>query len=243
MLRGLCRKFPVLEPLCESRCASCSRPIPLQVERVFAGSLCSVCANVLARRSGGYCSRCGELAASAQTLPAPCGECLKNPPPWGEFFFHGVYGSLLRDLILRFKNGHELSLGNVLGRLLADHPGLSVAYDVIIPMPLHSRRLLERGFNQAQEAARPLAARHCLHLAPERLVRTAFREPQTGLSLKEREKNVQGVFAASGVSGMRILLVDDIATTGATLRSATKTLLRAGASGVSVAVIARTPAF
>ena len=242
MLRGLCRKFPVLEPLCESRCASCFRPVPFQAGSGLAGPLCLACARVLVRRTGGYCSRCGELAASAQTVPAPCGECLKTPPPWDDFFFHGVYEGLLRDLILRFKRGHDLSLGIVLGHLLADHPNISGKYDAVIPMPLHPRRLLDRGFNQALEAARPLAARHGLRLAPERLVRTALRPPQTGLSLKDREKNVQGIFAASGVSGMRLLLVDDIATTSATLRSAATTLLREGAATVSVAVIARTPA-
>ena len=118
---------------------------------------------------------------------------------------------------------------------------MTARYDAIIPMPLHPRRLCERGFNQALEAARPLAFRLGLPLAPNLLVRTTFRQPQAGLSLKERERNVQNVFAATGVAGLRLLLVDDIATTNATLHSAANTMLHAGASSVSVAVIAKTP--
>ena len=241
MLRALCRKFPVLEPLCESRCVSCSRPIPLQPDRCTERTVCPSCSKALARRTVGFCSRCGDITTSAHALPSPCGTCLKQPPEWDGFFFHGVYQGLLRDLILRFKQGHELALGDVLGSFLAMHPEITGEYDAIVPMPLHPSRLRERGFNQALEAARPLAAKYGLPLEAEKLFRIGNTPPQAGLSLKERKENVRGMFATADVSGLRLLLVDDIATTGASLESAVKALLRAGASSVAVAVIARTP--
>ncbi|MCC8195017.1 MAG: ComF family protein [Deltaproteobacteria bacterium] len=147
----------------------------------------------------------------------------------------------MRDLILRFKNGRELPLGNLLGSLLASHPDIPAGYDALVPMPLHPRRLRERGFNQALEAGRPLASKLGVPIAPGMLRRTEHTHPQAGLSLAERNANVRGIFAASGVAGTRLLLVDDIATTGASLRSAATTLRDAGAAGVDVAVIARTP--
>ena len=243
MLRGLLRHLPMLHPLCESRCVSCSSPIPFQVTAQKTGTppLCTTCTVALARRVGGFCPRCGEITASPDIPPTLCGECLKKPPPWDAFFFHGSYQGLLRSLILRFKHGHDLSPGHLLGRFLADHPGITGEYDALVPMPLHPRRLRERGFNQALEAARPLAAKYGLPLAPESLVRMVHTPPQAGLSLAERNANVRDIFAASGVLGKRLLLVDDVATTGSSLRSAAKTLLRAGAAGVAVAVVARTP--
>ncbi|SBW05265.1 Phosphoribosyltransferase [uncultured delta proteobacterium] len=248
MLRFARRFAACLAPLRESRCASCATPVPLQApDTPFGATLCPSCAAALARRTAGYCTRCGNLFAQADAPPAPCGNCLAAPRPWNRFFFHGAYQGLLRDLILRFKNGHELALGNLLGRLLAAHPDIPgppdtvSPYDAIVPMPLHPRRLRERGFNQALEAALPLAAKCGAPVMPQLLGRTGYTRPQAGLSLNERKANVRGLFAAKGAAGMRLLLADDIATTCASLESAADALLRAGASSVDVAVIARTP--
>lgn len=242
MLRALRRLAACLAPLRESRCAACAAPVPSQaLNNPFGVTICPACAASLARRSAGYCTRCGNLSASPCAPPAPCGDCLATPRPWERFFFHGAYRGLLRDLILRFKSGHELALGNLLGRLLAAHPEIAGPYDAIVPMPLHPRRLRERGFNQALEAALPLAAKCGAPAAPRLLTRTGYTHPQAGLSLKERKANVRGLFTAESAVGMRLLLVDDIATTCASLESAANTLLRAGASSVDVAVIARTP--
>ncbi len=240
VLRVLRRTASFLAPLRETRCASCGAPVPAPPGGTGL-PLCPDCAPLLARRTGGYCPRCGELAASADAPLAPCGQCLMAPRPWERFFFHAAYEGLLRDLILRFKSGHELALARLLGSFLAGRADISGPYDALVPVPLHSRRLRERGFNQALELAKPLAAKLGVPLAPLSLARTARTHPQAGLSMAERRANVRGLFKAEGVAGFRILLVDDIATTGATLESAAKELLRAGASGVDVAVVARTP--
>lgn len=242
----------LLAPLRESRCAACAAPVPVSGENTPLGTaLCPACEAALSRRAAGYCPRCGNLFASPHAPQAPCADCLTTPRPWERFFFHGAYQGLLRDLILRFKTGHELPLGNLLGRLMAAHPAISGPYDAIIPMPLHPRRLRERGFNQALHIALPLAARCGAPVRPECLIRATDTHPQAGLSLAERKANVRGIFAikgavngaatGTGLAGKRLLLVDDIATTCASLESAATTLLRAGASSVDVAVVARTP--
>jgi len=143
--------------------------------------------------------------------------------------------------MLRFKSGHELPLAGLLGSFLAAHPDMTDGYDAVIPLPLHTRRLRERGFNQAVELARSVA-RVSAPVLVAALARTADTHPQAGLSLEERKHNVRDIFSLTqDVSGYRLLLVDDIATTCATLESAAKTLLKAGAVSVDVAVVARTP--
>jgi ComF family protein len=108
-------------------------------------------------------------------------------------------------------------------------------------MPLHPARLRERGFNQALELARPLAG-GALRLAAGALIRTRDNPPQRGLSRNERKRNIRGIFsAAAAAHGQTVLLLDDVLTTGATLREAARALLDAGAAAVDVAVLARTP--
>ena len=239
-LRSLPRLLP---PLLENRCVSCSMPVP-------AGSsalpLCAGCALALFRREGGFCPRCGNLTALPGSAPALCGECITVERPWDALFFHGEYKGMLRELILRFKQGRELHLGHLLGTLLAGHPDLAKstdgAYDAMVPLPLHPARLRERGFNQAVELAKPLAARLGTPILRTALTRRENTRPQAGLTRKERGDNVRNVFLADRqVRGLRLLLTDDIATTCASLESAARALLHAGAASVDVAVAARTP--
>lgn len=185
---------------------------------------------------------CGNLTATPDEDPALCGDCLTDSRPWDRFIFHGAYHGLLRELILRFKQRHELPLGRLLGGFLADHPALGGPYDAIVPVPLHPSRLRERGFNQSVELAEPLAKRLGAPVLRRALVRRARTRRQAGLGRAERGDNVRDVFDAdSRVQGLRLLLVDDVATTCASLENTAKTLLSRGAASVSVAVAARTP--
>jgi ComF family protein len=106
---------------------------------------------------------------------------------------------------------------------------------------MHESRLRQRGFNQSLEIARGLAKRQGTALACKALVRSKNTQPQTGLSRKERQHNLQGAFQAvePDVTGRNVLLVDDIYTTGATLKACVAALRKAGAQGVSVLVLAR----
>ena len=122
------------------------------------------------------------------------------------------------------------------------NPALSGPYDAVIPLPLHEKRLRERGFNQALELAKPVAVRLGSPIERTILFRTGHTLPQAGLSLKERKANVLRAFATrKKLTGKRVLLVDDIATTCASVEAASHVLREAGAASVDVAVVARTP--
>jgi ComF family protein len=172
-----------------------------------------------------------------------CGKCRASPPPWDSFAFYGPYHGLLGDLIRDYKFNSRLGLTRLLSSLViytAKEGGL--APEVIAPVPLHRRRLRERGFNQSLELAKPLAAVLDAKLAPGALERSSFTTPQVKLKAAERKHNVKGAFAAHGpsVKGRSVLLVDDIMTTGGTLVECAKILRRAGAARVDVLVLART---
>lgn len=187
------------------------------------------------------------MTVSPEPEPALCGSCLirrnaGKPPPWENLFFFNSYEGALRDLILRCKAGQDLPLALPLGLLLASHPGIRAEYDAVVPIPLHEAKLKKRGFNQALEIARPLARRLNAPLAPHLLARIKKTHTQTGLSLVERKRNVHEAFAAPGSArGMRLLVVDDIATTCSTLEEAAQTLKNEGALRVDAAILARTP--
>ena len=203
--------------------------------------ICPDCLALMPRRMQGYCPRCGEPFAVA-TLPcAPCGQCLITPPPWDQFRFHGVYENLTRQLLLRAKFGVEHATLRALGTLLAHCCADLPRPDVIIPMPLHPTRLLQRGANQAQELARPVAALLGAPLRADLLTRTVPSRPQTGLSRAERTRNLRNAFTAvPEVQDKTLLLIDDTMTTGTSLRRAVNALLQQGAHAVHVAVVGRT---
>lgn len=113
--------------------------------------------------------------------------------------------------------------------------------DLIIPMPLHPQRLKERSFNQSLEIAKLLAKQHHTPLDYSSCIRTKYTPPQASLPLKERTKNIKGVFDVNAeLSNKRIAIVDDVMTTGASLNELAKTLKKAGATHVECWVVART---
>ncbi len=231
----------------ERRCVVCHEPFapPPGVARDDpAGLACAACLAGLPARRAGFCPLCGEIAPWPLLPVLPCGKCLQQPPPWSAFFFYAPYDGLLRKLLIRLKFGNEPGLGRFLGLLALrgplrerDHD----AHDAVVPVPLSDQRLGRRGYNQALEPARALAGK-ALPLRPDLLRRVKHGAPQTGLSHAERQSNLKDAFVGSpAAAGLRLLLVDDVATTGATLEAAALALLRAGAAETAVAVCARTP--
>ena len=165
--------------------------------------------------------------------------------------FHGAYEGRLRQMILGLKFRNMLAWGYGLGALLAHNTALlhlftdAAPVDCIAPIPLHTSRLRERGYNQATEIVRGLLTclpkHQSIALKPELLLRTKADPPQRSLARAERAANVHNVFTVTeNLHNKRIILLDDIYTTGATLRSATETLQNAGAR-VDVVVVGRTP--
>ncbi|MDR3175874.1 MAG: ComF family protein [Desulfovibrio sp.] len=226
----------------ERRCYNCTQVFYPENEgpgRYF----CPDCASSLPRRERGFCPLCGELYPWKHLPSTPCARCLRDPPPWQGLIFYGAHEDLLRKLLLDLKFRKQVHLAVALGKLLAAHPGMTeVSADLVAPLPLHPRRLRQRGYNQALELARPLAADLNLPLLPDLLARSRETTPQTRLARSVREKNLKDAFVCTqDVRGLHILLVDDTLTTGATMREAAQTLLFAEAAGVSAATVSRTP--
>lgn len=250
------RRFRFLQPLRdllhassldERRCILCHIPFspihPAEPAPRTATPLCPSCRALLRLRTGGCCPSCGEPAPFADAKPEPCEKCRNTPPPWEHFRFYGAYGGALKTLLLRGKFGADPAVLHLLGRFLAHACADLPKPDAVVPVPLHAARLRERGFNQCQELARPLADALGAPLMPELLHRRRPTRHQVGLSEAERLANLESAFSASPrVRGRRILLVDDTCTTGTTLRRAAVALLdQHGAAAVDVAVVARTP--
>ncbi|MDT8317733.1 MAG: ComF family protein [bacterium] len=133
-------------------------------------------------------------------------------------------------------------IGPHLGGLMKDHHLGAISYDVIVAVPLHISRLRERGFNQSQLLAEGLGKEISPHIDKYILERVRPTGSQTGMSSKERRANVRGAFSlrsGADVSGKRILLIDDVYTTGATVKECSKVLKKGGASVVNVLTLAR----
>jgi ComF family protein len=156
-----------------------------------------------------------------------------------------LYDDASRDLILQLKHADRPELAGLLAHWLSRAAAdLIEGADAVAPVPLHPSRLFARRYNQAAEIARPLARRTGLRFLPDILQRRRDTGGQGGRSARGRRQNVRGAFvvpeaALSRLRGRRILLVDDVMTTGATVDACAKALIAGGASGVDVAVVAR----
>lgn len=196
--------------------------------------LCHACAAELPRLPPEQCPRCA--------LPTPngeiCGRCLAHPPHYDCTQSAFRYDFPLDRLVQSLKYGHRLALADYLGRQMASRAA-HIEADLIIPMPLHPGRLRERGFNQALELARPVS--RALHRPIDTSCqRVRHTTAQAALPWRERVKNIRGAFhCTSDFSGKRLLLVDDVMTTGATIDECARTLKLHGAKQVSVLVVAR----
>lgn len=168
-----------------------------------------------------------------------CGACLDRPPRFDRVSAAAAYRFPVDALIQAYKYGGRLALSRVLGELLAREVAPDV--DAIVPIPLAERRLAERGFNQALEIARVVAAATGIPLIPDACRKTADTPPQAALPWKERARNVRRAFVCDArFEGERIAVVDDVLTTGATLNELARVLRRAGAGSVRGWVVART---
>lgn len=203
--------------------------------------LCSSCFVALPWSDPVYsCSHCGN-PTSEPNLPV-CPLCVNETFAFDRLWSGFHYDEPIKKWLLQFKFGKQEHLAKLLGKLLAvslSHAPQTPEFDVIIPIPLHRKRLFQRGFNQAL-----LVAHHTFKgsavIQPRWLTRTRATLPQTELSVEDRGENVAGAFcAAPQVRGKRVLLVDDVVTTGATLNAAAQVLKTKGAVSVDILVLAR----
>lgn len=173
------------------------------------------------------------------------GEALQSPPPFAHARSAVVHDGLARNLVSRLKYGDRTELAAFMADwMIVAGQELLDKCDMIVPIPLHVRRFLRRNYNQAAELSRHIAKKShkCMH--PEVLKRHRYTHQQVGLHARERQRNVQGAFSVPKayknlLQGKNIVLVDDVFTTGATVRAATLALCRAGALEVNVLTFSR----
>lgn len=205
--------------------------------------LCTECAKGLAPRTGGYCPGCAELFEDASAPVYLCGECRRRRPPWSGIGFVGPYRGVLKEMIHEFKFSGRFDRARVLQELLARayfRHGLGFP-DMLVPVPLHPARLRWRGFNQSLELARFLGRVLQVPVVGEALVRQRNTVAQSTLTRSERLSNLKGAFDACPelCRGRNIVLVDDVMTTGSTLRTCAAALRRGGAGRVEILVLGR----
>ncbi len=232
----------VLDLLLPHQCLKCGVVIGKE------GALCAACWAEIAFIAPPVCACCGypfELDHGAGGAGALCGACLRDPPPFARARAVFRYDSASRHLVLGFKHSDRTHAAPAFGAWLARAAGpLAAEADLVVPVPLHRLRLFRRRYNQAALLAHAFGDATGLPCVPDLLTRVRATPSQGRLSRARRRINVRGAFAvakgrAQLIDGRRVLLVDDVLTTGATVGSAARCLLRAGAGAVDVLTLAR----
>jgi ComF family protein len=218
-------------------CASCRAPLG------GAGGLCPTCWSRVSFIAPPYCDRLGIPFAYDPGPGVLSLEAIADPPSFGRARAAVRYDDVARDLVHRLKYGDRLDLAALMGAWMGRAGGdVTAGADGLVPVPLHWQRLWGRRFNQAAQLATAVGATCRLPVLATALRRSRATPQQVGLTRTERAANVQGAFAvadAANVHGKRLVLVDDVLTSGATVDACTRALLRAGAANVDVLVFAR----
>jgi ComF family protein len=182
------------------------------------------------------CPRCASPTPSGEL----CGACLARPPRWDGAFGLLRYAYPADGLIKALKYGHRLAIGRVLGGLMAERLSGRASPDLLVPVPLHPSRECERGFNQATELARPVAATLGVTMDADLVRRVLATPSQSGLDRRARRHNLRRAFAVRRtLAGEHVAIVDDVVTTGATAAELAATLRRAGARRIEIWSAAR----
>jgi ComF family protein len=220
---------PLIELVYPSRCAACAQP---------GAWFCPACQAAVEPAPLACCAACGRPAAEVKGL---CRQCLAPGDPLNGILATALFAGPIRPVIHRFKYNGIRALARPLSARLADTwlaSGLSA--DLVVPVPLHRRREAERGYNQATLLAQALGRQLNLPVNSGLLVRQRATESQTAMNYQQRQENVRGAFACCGpAAGLRVLVVDDVSTTGATMEACAAALGEAGALEVWGLAVAR----
>jgi ComF family protein len=232
----------LLDFLLPSSCSYCREPVGDSRVPHF----CRTCWNDFDPIAGPVCSRCGRPFDSSEILshsPAfHCSSCRTSPPLFDQALSVGYFEGPLREAIHQFKYRPCRSLGAPLGAWMVDRVRTLLSIDMVMPVPLHPKRLRQRGFNQALLLAYCVNVKYGIPLVYDNLTRTRPTRPQVELIGVERVKNVAGAFSLRFpklVENKHILLIDDVFTTGATMNECAAILKRAGADQVTACTLAR----
>lgn len=242
----------IIDVIYPPRCGVCSSfmwEAPLK-GNASGLSICDSCLAGFHPLSSPLCTMCGAPFVSEGLEDHPCEDCLRNPPAYTAAGAPYLYEESLLEAIHHLKYHGKTclagSLGSLLGRFAKNWLGNKSKDFLVMPVPLHPRKLRERGYNQSLLLAKHTAEKLGTNLDTLSLRRSKNTAPQTGLGKKLRRKNVRNAFKlenANVVEGRNILLVDDVSTTGNTLNSCSKTLKKGGANTINCITLARAAAF
>ena len=223
------------------QCIACTEIISQLSERVF----CPSCLSKISFVTGSICPICGLPFLDSPAESHICGDCLQSLPCYAKARAVASFESIIMDAIHKFKYGRNISAGGALGSFMAgfSFPDFDFSeYSLLIPVPLHIKRLRERGFNQSLLLAEEMGKKHKLPVNFSLLKRCNFTLTQTGLNKAEREKNIKGAFTVTDknkIAGKCIILVDDVFTTGSTINECARVLMKAGAQKVAALTLSR----
>lgn len=225
------------------RCAGCNLLIPPE-----SGRLCAACLSVIPRVQEPFCAACGIPLAGANANER-CDRCVRYPPAFGKARAIVCYDTdaesqpdVVGSILRRHKYGPNQALSAALIQLMDGGLPIDDDYDVIIPVPLHPARLRWRGFNQSALLAAAVSRRLDRRLDVSAMVRVIPTPPQTAQDLESRRRNVHKAFSVrypERIMDAKVLIVDDVLTTGATANECARVLRAAGARSVDVLTIAR----
>ncbi|MDI6698531.1 MAG: ComF family protein [Candidatus Saccharicenans sp.] len=238
----LSRAFhPVTVTVFPSFCRLCGRALDDPDEKI----ICARCLETVEIHRGPVCPVCGRFYQQAAASGQPCGQCLERAPEFSRHRSLGPYSGRLKEVILLFKYRSYEILSRPLSAMAFRHfagGDLFEGLDYIVPVPLHRKREKQRGFNQAELLGRGLSDLSGLPLLSGVLVKIRNTPPQVSLEAAERETNLRKAFMvkkAGKIAGRRVLLVDDVFTTGSTLRECAARLRAAGAIEIRALTLAR----
>jgi ComF family protein len=220
-------------------CPSCRQQV------ADPSALCATCWGQLSFIARPYCERLGTPFAYDPGPGVVSAQAIADPPAFGRARAAVRYDDIARTLVHAFKYGDRIDLAPAMGRWMA-RAGRELLEDAdgLIPVPLHWRRLWARRFNQAATLAQAMSAETRVPVAHDVLKRVRATRQQVGLTQSERDTNVQGAFAVTATGkaylrGKRVVLIDDVLTSGATVDNCARVLLRGGALSVDVVIFAR----
>lgn len=223
-------------------CAVCGVRMPCEAH----GRFCDRCRFGISHLVPPFCRICGVEVFGVGVHNPLCGECLENPPPYSIARSVVRYEPQVQQLVQKLKYGSELSVIPGLSELISSYDMEEFAdIDFIVVVPLHLRRLRRRGLNQAAVLARLFFPDRLKLIKSDWLIRTRNTVPQTELGRTARKRNLRGAFqvrATSDFQGAGVCLVDDVFTTGTTIKECSKVIMKSGADEVKVLTLARVSA-
>lgn len=229
----------VVDALLPPLCLSCQAPVS------EPGALCHECWSKVAFLAPPFCACCGLPFEFEMGPDALCGDCIADPPRFDRARAVLRYDEASRILILRLKHGDRLEGVPAFARWMARAGAdLLVNAELLVPVPLHRWRLLSRRYNQAALLAMALSRQSGVATIPDLLIRHRRTPSQGHMNRTGRHKNVAGAFGvhqrhAAALAGKRVVLLDDVLTSGATVDECARVLLKAGAASVDVLVLGR----